>query len=119
MRPEENSMLDSSYVYQVEDIIAEINGRTGMRIELHPSWHYPIWTKSGSELSFKLRDTNGDRQFLFDLHLSRKEFVSRSGKKRLTDLAAARITHEIEEFFSSAAGEKEVRGSAAAGHGAD
>jgi hypothetical protein len=92
---------DSFYVYQVEDIIAEINRRTGTCVELHPSWKYPIWASAGGSLGFKLRDRTANGQRIFDLLVREDEFVASSlTSKRLNSEAAARITQEVESFFT-------------------
>jgi hypothetical protein len=94
---------DSFYVYEVEDIVAEINRRTGTCVELHPSWKYPIWASAGGFLGFKLRDRTANGQPIFDLVVREDEFVASSSKsKRLTSEAATRIRQEIESFFGRA-----------------
>jgi hypothetical protein len=41
-------------VYPIEDILAEINGRTGRRLELHPFGKDPFWENSCA--CFKLHE---------------------------------------------------------------
>src|SRR5438477_7105226 len=93
-------MPDSNYVYEIEDIISEINRRAHRRIELFPFWKYPIW--AGDQAAFKLRDKRGNLHQIMDLEVPEKNFFSPSaGRKKLTSDAISRITGEIERFFSA------------------
>jgi hypothetical protein len=95
----ENWVPYSFYVYEIEDIIAEINRRLGTCVEFHPSWKYPIWVSARS-LEFKLRDRTATGERIFDLVVPENQFVpSSSRSKRLTSEAADRITQQIESFF--------------------
>jgi hypothetical protein len=103
MCAEEYVVPDSFYVYEIEDIVAEINRRSGTSVELHPSWKYPIWASAGGFLEFKLRDRTANAQRIFDLTVREDQFVASSSRsKRLTTEAAARVTLEIESFFRRA-----------------
>jgi hypothetical protein len=94
---------DSFYVYEIEDIIADMNRRAGTCVEFHPSWKYPIWASTGGTLGFKLRDRTANGQRVFDLVVLEDEFVPSSPRsKRLTSNAASRIREEIECFFRRA-----------------
>jgi hypothetical protein len=92
-------MPDSDYVYEVEDIILEINRRTRRSIELFPFWKYPIW--AGDHALFKLRDSRADLNQIMDLRVPAKDFSTFSGRNKLNLRAISRITGEIEEFFCS------------------
>jgi hypothetical protein len=94
-------VLDSSYVYEIEDIIADINKRTHRRLELHPFWKYPIWTKSGEFLHFKLRDRSERVEQIMDLGVAEKDFAAPARTKKLTDAAVSDIILRIEAFFQS------------------
>lgn len=96
-------MPDSFYVYEIEDIVLEINRRVGTGIESHPMWKYPIWGLGGKSLEFKLRDRSANPQCIMDLVVRENEFVAASSRsKRLSSTAAARITQQIETFFTRA-----------------
>jgi hypothetical protein len=95
-------MPDSIYVYEIEDIIADINRRTHRRLELHPFWKYPIWTKAGDYIHFKLRDRSGGVHQIMDIAVAEKDFASVAGTKKLKDTAVSDITIQIENFFRNA-----------------
>jgi hypothetical protein len=91
-------MPDSIYVYEIEDIVADVNARTHRHLELHPFWKYPIWTQAGDYMHFKLRDRNGGAQIM-DLSVAEKDFASVAGTKKLNHAAVSDIIIQIEDFF--------------------
>ena len=51
-------MPDSAYIYEIEDVVAAVNRKTGWKVQLHAFWNYPIWRDScaGFKLHDKFRD---------------------------------------------------------------
>jgi hypothetical protein len=92
-------MSDSDYVYEIEDIISEINRRTHRSIELFPFWKYPIW--ANDQAAFKLRDKGANLQQIMDLSVPEKDFSISAGRKKLNPGAISRMTSQIESFFSA------------------
>jgi hypothetical protein len=90
-------MPDAGYVYPIEDILADINSRTSLRIELHPFWKYPIWENECA--CFKIREKIVASEQVMDLAVSAKFFIKFGRKVQLTDIATAQVTREIESFF--------------------
>jgi hypothetical protein len=99
---------DSSYVYQIEDILAEINRRTDRRLELHPFWKYPIWKTSCA--CFKLHEKFVVPEHVMHLSIPAKDLIQYGQTKKLSDAASFQITREIESFFG-----KEVHSTEASG----
>ena len=90
-------MPDAGYVYPIEDILADINSRTGLRIESHPFWQYPIWENACA--CFKIREKVVDSEQVMDLAVPAKFFIKSGRKVKLTDAATSQVTREIESFF--------------------
>ena len=103
-------MLDAGYVYPIEDILADINSRTGMRIELHPSSKYPIWKNSCA--CFKVREKFSAPGQVMDLAIPARVFVKSGRKIKLTDAATSQVTREIESFFEGRSTAPNKRGHA-------
>lgn len=87
----------SSYVYQIEDILAEINKKTGRRLELHAFWKYPIWEEKS--LGFKIHEKFVAPHRVFHLSVPVAAFREDHGKKRLDGEAVSKIIQQIESYF--------------------
>jgi hypothetical protein len=90
-------MLDSSYVYQIEDIIAEINRTSNRRFVLHAFWKYPIWENASA--CFKIHEKFVDPQRVMHLSVPETAFSEGQETKKLSTAAILNITGEIESFF--------------------
>jgi hypothetical protein len=101
-------VLDSSYVYEIEDILAEINRRTSRRLELHPFWKYPIWKNSFA--GFKIHEKFVVPEHVMHLSIPAKDFIQYGQTKKLSDAATSQITREIESFFGEEVHSTEASG---------
>jgi hypothetical protein len=99
--PEVNCVPHFGYVYQVEDILTEINKRTGRQLQLHSFWKYPIWEDSCA--CFKLHDKSATPGRVMDLSIPESAFIEFGEIIKLTDRATSEITLGIETFFENAA----------------
>lgn len=88
-------MPDSAYIYEIEDVVAAVNRKTGWKVQLHAFWNYPIWRDSCA--GFKLHDKFRDPLRVMHLSVPAREFANR----QLTPAAIDRISGEIESFFGT------------------
>jgi hypothetical protein len=92
-----NCMPDSSYTYQIEDILGEINQASGRRLELEPSRTYPIWDSTSAH--FKIHDRLAAPGRVMELSVPATDFCEGVKTKKLSAAAISKIAQEIDSFF--------------------
>ena len=96
------TMLDSSYVNPIENLLKEINRRTDKCVELHPFWKYPIWDDSCA--CFTVHDKVFEPARVMHLSISIENFIADGDTQRLSEAGASRAAREIVSFFERAVG---------------
>jgi hypothetical protein len=91
---------DSNYVYPIEDLLADINKRTGMHLELHPFWKYPIWEDLGASACFKVHEKIPDAIRIMHLSIPAEDLIVHGNTRKLGAATASRLGQEIVSFFA-------------------
>ena len=96
----------SANIRSVVDFLTEVSGSSGLNLELHPSWGYPILDQRNVLLGFKLRRANDPSERIMSLAVHPLAFDSRTN--RLDSAARVRITQAITEFWGGQDSEPHV-----------
>jgi len=88
------------------DFLTEVNGSSGLDLELHPSWSYPILDQRNVLLGFKLRRSGDSSERVMSLAVHPLAFDSRTN--RLDSVARARINQAITKFWVEPSSERHV-----------